>query len=313
MSNIRNYIEDFLTYKESLGFSKKSYKGFLYDFERYTDYTESFVFSQQSVANFCVMRESEKESGFRRRMTALRELSKYLYATNVSSFIIPTDILPPCNTYTPYIFSDAELNKLFKQAKQTKYNSRYPGNHLIISTVYRLIYFCGLRPNEGRELLKEDVNLKNGTLLIRKNKTRKERLIPMADDVTEMCREYLQSIQKIYPNSDYFFPSAQDSPISAKWLTRQFLKLWHQCKDLNNNSHVRVYDLRHRYATAIFMKWLDQGVDLYVLLPYLSAYMGHAHFKETAYYIHLLPEKLKRTSALEWNSFAVYLPEVMHE
>ena len=53
--------------------------------------------------------------------------------------------------------------------------------------------------------------------------------------------------------------------------------------------------------------------DLYVLLPYLSAYMGHAHLEDTAYYIHLLPEKLRKSSTIDWTVFERLLPEVDYE
>lgn len=36
-----------------------------------------------------------------------------------------------------------------------------------------------------------------------------------------------------------------------------------------------VYDWRHNYATRIIAKWLREKQNISVLLPYLSAYMGH--------------------------------------
>jgi integrase len=113
-----------------------------------------------------------------------------------------------------------------------------------------------------------------------------------------------------FPKSDYFFPSTDDSPYPAKWLTQQFKKIWDSVKPAQNSANVRVYDLRHRFATAVMMKWLDEGADLYAKLPYLSTYMGHAHFEATAYYIHLLPENLTKSSAIDWTSFSTLIPEV---
>ena len=71
-----------------------------------------------------------------------------------------------------------------------------------------------------------------------------------------------------------------------------------------------VYDLRHRHATTVLMKWMDEGADLGAKLPYLSSYMGHAHFSDTAYYIHLLPENLIRSAAIDWGRFSDLIPEV---
>ena len=44
--------------------------------------------------------------------------------------------------------------------------------------------------------------------------------------------------------------------------------------------------------------------------PFLSTYMGHTHFSDTAYYIHLLPENLIRSAAIDWEHFSDLIPEV---
>jgi integrase len=250
------------------------------------------------------MRVTEKASSFRRRVTALREFSKYLQAMSESDYIIPTNIFPMVHRYTPYIFSDAELKSIFHQSDLD------PTGDLAIPVVYRLIYLCGLRPNEGRELRTEDVDLGAGTLFIRRNKTHRERLIPMADDVVEMCSNYAKKAQLRHPG--YFFPSPSGEPFPAQWRTQHFLRLWDSVKTPINTARVRVYNLRHQFATAVLMKWMDKGADLYVMLPYLSSYMGHAGFKDTAYYIHLVPERLRQTPRLDWESFEKLLPEAKH-
>jgi len=58
------------------------------------------------------------------------------------------------------------------------------------------------------------------------------------------------------------------------------------------------------------MKWLDEGADINAKLPYLSRYMGHSSFSDTAYYIHLLPEHLVRSSAIDWAKLNSLIPEV---
>lgn len=54
-------------------------------------------------------------------------------------------------------------------------------------------------------------------------------------------------------------------------------------------------------------------VDLNTRLPYLSAYMGHTGFEDTAYYIHLLPEKLLSSTQINWEKFNAMIPEVDDE
>lgn len=313
MTDISILIEDMLAYKESLGFSRRIYEGWLRDFASYFTKEGIQEFSADSITPWIAKRDTEGDSGFRKRATVLREFSKYLYGTGETDYTIPTTIFPVVHTYTPYIFTDQELRNLFEACDHELYSKESPCRSLIIPVIYRLIYFCGLRPNEGRELLKNDFDYDARTLFIRKNKSHRERRIPISDDVAEMCQRYLYRSTQIYPETDCFFPSPYGMPYGHKWLTDTFLRLWDASKPEGNVSRVRVYDLRHRWATAGFMKWLDEGADLYAMLPYLSAYMGHAGFKDKLYYIHLLPENLQRSAAIDWDRFEAVIPEVGHE
>ena len=77
---------------------------------------------------------------------------------------------------------------------------------------------CGLRPNEGRELKRSDFCYKDRTLFIRKNKSHQERLIPVAGDLAEMCRNYMNKRMEVYPDTEYMFPSTTGKPYQKRWL-----------------------------------------------------------------------------------------------
>ena len=71
---------------------------------------------------------------------------------------------------------------------------------------------------------------------------------------------------------------------------------------------VRVYDLRHRFATTVLNRWLDDKKNINSRLPYLRAYMGHKNIEATAYYIHLLPENLMKSAGIDWESMGQIFP-----
>ena len=308
---VYDFIEEMLQYKESLGYSRLSYVWFLNDFRHFLlqNYPEVTILTEQIMLQWCQKRESEN-AGFRKRASALREFSKYLFSIGRSECILSLDYIPKEEKYTPYIFTDEELITLFSSCDQMQSTKKSPAREIIFPMMIKLIYFCGLRPNEGRELLRTDVDLENGTLFIRENKAYRERKIPMAVDILKMSQDYDSKISIVYPNRDYFFPSPNGNPYPAKWLTRQFLAEWNNVTASTHTARVRVYDLRHRYATAIMMKWLEEKVDLNTMLPYLSTYMGHVKFSDTAYYIHLLPKNLLETDSIDWYHFGTLLPEV---
>ena len=132
----------------------------------------------------------------------------------------------------------------------------------------------------------------------------------MSDDIVQMLKEYLEYRLSIYPHSEYLFPNKNGNCHDRKWLSDNFREAWKCTKSAENSARVRVYDLRHRFATTLMMKMADEGKDLYNMIPYMSAYMGHAHFDETMYYIHLLPNKLTDSKSIDWEKMNNAIPEV---
>jgi integrase/recombinase XerD len=48
--------------------------------------------------------------------------------------------------------------------------------------------------------------------------------------------------------------------------------------------------LRHHFAFANINRWVENGINVNSMLPYLMNYMGHSSIESTFYYIHLIPE-----------------------
>lgn len=312
--DIRDLIEDMLKYKETLGYSRNTYYCHLLSLAKYLEAEVTTVYTiltLSMIEPWCKKRPTEIASGYRKRISAAREFTKYLYARELCDGVLPA-VKGSGQTYTPYIFTDLELRNVFEASDLQPYNPSDPLRSKVISAIYRLIFFCGLRPNEGRELRRDDYDQNLKAILIRKNKTHKERLIPVSEDIHRLCTSYLEIRDSIYPDSEYFFPKFDGKPYSAKWLTRTFKSLWVQANPNRANERVRVYDLRHRYATTVLMEWLDNGEDIYNALPYLSAYMGHSELDDTSYYIHLIPSRLQNSEAIDWKRFESLLPEVQY-
>ena len=223
----------------------------------------------------------------------------------------PANFVGGRSGFIPYIFSDEELASFFAATDvypKGKFNLH---RQYVVSFIFRLIYCCGLRPNEARLLETGDVDLTSGRLTIKDTKMNKDRIVMMADDVAELCCRYDKLIKDIFPQRTYFFPNIQGSPYAPNALIHLFRQCWGMAGgNLQANHTPRIYDLRHRFATASLMRCLSSGQDIYAFLPYLSAYMGHVNISNTAYYIHLLPDTLTQSSAIDWERFSSLVPEV---
>lgn len=116
-----------------------------------------------------------------------------------------------------------------------------------------------------------------------------------------------------FPESEYFFPTNSGGLHTAAHMAYRFKKFYaasHPDIPKELLPAVRVYDLRHRFATAVLNKWLDEKIDINARLPYLQAYMGHKNISSTAYYIHLLPENLTKSAGVDWKHLNAMIPEV---
>jgi integrase len=128
-----------------------------------------------------------------------------------------------------------------------------------------------------------------------------------------MCRRYDSRRAVFAGDNPYFFPSNNGGALRGERIQAALTKAWTTAKcskDCPIPPRIRVYDLRHRFASACLNRWLDEGRDLMAMLPYLREYMGHGSLDETAYYIHILPENLAKSPAVNWSAFDNMFPEV---
>ena len=307
-------INDLLDYREALGYSRVTHSANLQAFDRYCVESgiEKPALTKNLVQSYMNELSAKKRSGIKEKFATLRLFGKYLSALGKTAYIMPDEMFPVTKTDPPYIFTDHELCVLFKaidgyaQLESNLAAKAYP-------VLFRLIYTCGLRPNEGRELLADKINFDTGEILITKTKRHKERVVVMSDDMLDYCEAYRNDRfgSRRKTTSGYFFHAQGDAPITSGRIGAVLSDCWRLAHPgINDLPSIRVYDLRHRFASATLIRWIDEGKDLYAMLPYLSAYMGHDTLTETAHYIHILPENLVKSAGIDWAVFDDILPEV---
>lgn len=303
-------INSFIDLRVSMGYNGITYQ-YLRDFDKFVfeRCPGAMELDESLVLAWSKKRDNEKHTGHGARISKLRLLAKYMIAMGYHAYVLPEKYSSRKTDFVPYIFTNAELALLFDVADKLKPCKRSPFRLEELPIMLRLAYCCGLRPGECRCLKSYDVDLNKGVLLVRENKQHKERFVPMSSSVTEMCSRYTEKLQQYMPHSEFFFPDPSGASYSSSWLKHSFKMLWLTAYP-ESSAAVRAYDLRHQFATTVLMKWLNEGADINARLPYLSAYMGHANFEDTAYYIHLLPDNLIRSSAIDWNHFNSLIPEV---
>lgn len=314
-SGLAQDMKAMLDFRESMGFSCDSY---VYHFKSLDSFCNEYYpaateLCEEVVLDWLQVRPGEVDA-LNHRASSVRMLAKYIVSTGKKAYILPEKYIPPQRPYVPYILSDRELTALFSAIDAYPANTRLDAlQPALFSTLFRLIYTCGLRPNEGRTLLRENVNLETGEILITATKKHKERMVVLSEDMRCLARRYAELKNIVHPDSPFFFPSKSGKPYTEKmlgWHFKNFVAAANPGVEKDQLPNIRIYDLRHRFATTVMIKWIDERRDLYNMLPYLSTYMGHAKFSQTAYYIQLIPENIKNSQGIDWIAMGALIPEV---
>ena len=245
-------------------------------------------------------------------MPFLREFARYLIRTGEQAYILPNGIVKRAQRYIPHIYYHAEIAELWRAFDGVRPTKVYPAAHVVMPALIRLLYCCGLRPSEALNLRIEDVDLCGGKLFIVESKGHKDRIVMLADDVWEFCRDYNETIREYMPTRRFFFAKSSVEACNYGWVGWMFRQVREKLQiESSSDNPPRLYDLRHTFATHRLYRWMRDGKDLYAMLPYLSSYMGHSKLTETFYYIHLIPGMFETMSGFKYESVADIFPEVV--
>jgi len=288
-SSLAPYIEGLICQKRA--------DGFLYEYEAYILKTfDDFcvnngfcdtVITRDLVMEWAVQRETEGVNYRNQRVSFVRQLSLYMNSLGINSYI-PRQTASTATT-VPHILSADELKSLYQVV-----DSYLPDNEewhrfsMEYQVIFRLYYCCGLRLAEVCNLKVKDVNLDDGILKIMQSKGNKDRLVYMADDVTDLCRKYHKRMASVLPGSEWFFPGrVPGQPIRKTSMDKKFKQFWNMTPFADTcDKAPTIHALRHTFVVNRMNEWMLEGISLNTMMPYLSRYLGHSSVEDTFYYYH---------------------------
>ena len=260
-----------------------------------------------------------KSSTVENEVIAIRNLLTFL---RVSGQKVPVPVIPKVREdYVPYIFSEAELNRIFDSADNVVQKDWKADPYLVIEfpVIIRLLYSCGLRIGETVKLKIPDVDIENGILRMSNTKGDKHRLVPVSSGMNEILVKYCMAMGLTGTEDAWLFPSSKnDSHISDKAIKRRFEKI---LKDngiqLSNRKRYErgpcLHCLRHVFAFRSFAQAEREGRHLDETIPYLSIYLGHESLAETEKYLKFSNELFPESIDAFGNYMRGLLPEVDDE
>lgn len=296
---LNDAFEKMMKYRQSIGYATATYRSSVPPFINFCvkNHPLSARITQEMVDEWLAYYPYtvNSKAAF---ISLLREYTKYLNFLGYDDYIPDDNYVVKRIAFNPYLFTDDELFGLFKTIDS--YIGKTCGKRYqpeVVLPVYsRLLYCCGLHPQEPPAIRTEDVDLVTGDVYIRQSKRHKDRHIIMSDDMRALCQKY----DYVAGKRQWFFQKWDGTPYETSWYNQVWRNLISK-SGISWKGTPRPYDLRHAFASRNIIRWINSGKDVMELLPYLSAYMGHSELTSTLYYIHLLPESLRKSKAVDWD------------
>ncbi len=291
-SSIAPVLNDFLAQKRSLGYKYSTEENVLRTLDRYwhdnngnnTDITE------KSLEGWMQKKETETVASRSNRVSVLRQFTLYLNSIGKQAFVPMDKYIKSHSVF--HVLNTTEIQELFQvidtyehRCRQSPEVTRMIQEYKIL---FRLILTTGLRKSEALCLRLQDVNLSENTVSIYQGKRRKDRLVYMSPDMSDLISEYLKYLsQQIGSESFWLFPSVDPAKHMSGGCAQRFRDFWNMTPSaLKCEKAPTIHSLRHTYVVLRMNQWMENGYDLKVMMPYLSRQLGHVSAEETFYYYH---------------------------
>jgi len=231
-----------------------------------------------------------KASSLARRLSALRQLYRFLYAEGKRSDD-PAAVLegPKRGRSLPKLLSIAEVDALLAQARKEMEDVEVPPAKRLraarLLCLLEVVYATGLRVSE-LVALPASAAKRDQRMLVVRGKGGKERLVPLNQAAKRAMVDYLKLLEDAGrgAGSKWLFPSfGETGHLTRQHFARELKTLGAICgiTPARLSPHV----LRHAFASHL----LHNGADLRVV----QTLLGHADISTTQIYTHVLEERLK--------------------
>ena len=243
-----------------------------------------------------------KASSVARRLSAVRQFYRFLYAENLRGDD-PAAVLegPKRGRTLPKVLTIAEVDRLLEAARDAIADAdKSAAQRLRAARLYcllEIVYATGLRVSELVSLPASAARRDQRMLVIR-GKGNKERLVPLNDAARKAMADYLalrdtagkatkpagKKDGKSGSDSKWLFPAfGEAGHLSRQLFARELKALATACGFAAER--VSPHVLRHAFASHL----LHNGADLRVV----QTLLGHADIATTQIYTHVLEERLK--------------------
>ena len=298
MKSLQQILNEYINLRRALGFKLCQTEILLRNFLSFLKQQEQEFITIDMALDWATKPQNVQYAHWAKRLSVVRLFTEYCSAIDSRIEIPPKNLLPyQYNRKKPYIYSDQEVVNLIESAK--KLNSSVGLRPYTYSVLFGLLSVTGMRVKEVTEVNNEDIDLKEGIIIIQETKFRKSRIVRIHDSTGKILKQYIAKGDSIFPapKSNSFFLSDTGMRLPTCTVRSTFVKVSCEIglrKPAKSHGYgPRLHDLRHRFAVKTIINWYRMGKDVQREIPKLATYLGHTHVNDTYWYLSAVPELMQ--------------------
>jgi integrase/recombinase XerD len=300
MTSLHRAMDDYLTLRRHLGVALHETGRVLAAFIAYADQEGATRVTTDLVLGWVSQLTRITPATRHDRVQMIRRFAQWRQLTDPRTEVPPGDLCPGrYRRHPPHLFREDDIPRLLTAARALKSSIGLRGP--TYATLFGLVIVTGLRSSEVVALDDPDLDHREATLLVRRTKFGKSRVIPVHPSTMVALAAYQRRRDRMVARraSNALFVSERGVRITQCMAEYTFARI---SGDIGLRPPVRrhrrghgprLHDLRHRFAIRTLVNGYRAGLTVDPLLPVLATYLGHVHVHDTYWYLEAVPELLQ--------------------
>ena len=178
------------------------------------------------------------------------------------------------------ILDPKEIRKILKQpdmSTATGYRNK---------VILEVLYCAAIRREEVTNIKLEDIDTESGYIIIREGKGRKDRVVPLGEQVCQLIDTYITGVRNDWINSDndnHLFLNRWGQGMDP-------MAIWHVVKKYANAAKLKKPVSPHTFRHSCATHMLHNGAPI----RHIQEMLGHASLETTQVYTRITINELKR-------------------
>ncbi|HOB99374.1 MAG TPA: tyrosine-type recombinase/integrase [Verrucomicrobiota bacterium] len=296
MKPLARHLDNYLNLRRQLGYKLRGIDNLLRHFVRFAEQKRAPFITTKLAVTWATYPTHLPLKQKAHRLGVVRRFAQHLSALDPRTEIPAQRLLPyHCARRDPYRYRAGDILRLMQATREIDPNCHLKGASY--ATLIGLLAVTGMRVGEAVALDRQDVDLTRGVVTVRHAKGDKLRLVPLHRSSQQALRHYAALRDEAFPQpvGSGFFVSERGTRLCYSTVHQWFRKVVRQIGLLQagDRHEPRLHDLRHHFAIETLVRWYRSKANVEAHLPELSTYLGHAHVRDTYWYLEAAPELLR--------------------